>query len=284
MHDHASLLADLAPLPLRGRIVLVHSGYKALGAVRGGPEAVVAALIDAVGPDGTLMAPAFTTDLVDPATWPTPPTAERRDELLRTIPPFDPTSSAPYKMGAVAAALWRTPGAVRSHHPVTSWVALGRDAHALTAEHPLDDPEGPESPIGRAWKRDAVVLLAGVDHDANTTIHLAESLLDMPHLRELPDRYVTVEPDGTRVWRPIAKTTKCSDGFVRIGPHLDPATTWGRLGDAAVRGIRSADVVRIARALLVREPTALLCDDPTCVHCPTSARVLAAWRPPGDET
>jgi len=280
MHDLASLAADLRRLGVSpGGVVLVHSGFRSFGPVQGGPDAVARALLGASGPEGTILAPTFTTNLVDPYTWPVPPSPEERERLLQSIPYFDPQSSPPHKMGAVARALWRTPGARRSRHPVTSWVALGPLAESLMANHPLDDPEGIDGPVGRAYRADASVLLLGVDHDANTTIHLAESLLEMPHLTQLPDRFPVRGPDGARTWRAIRKTTKCSDGFVKLEPHLERAGVIrrGRVGDAPSQLLRSRDIVRVAVELLMRQPEALLCDDVECVHCPTSRRALVGF-------
>jgi aminoglycoside N3'-acetyltransferase len=265
-----------------GSLTLVHSSYRAVGPVEGGPAAVVRALLDAAGPTGTLLAPTFTTDLTDPYCWPVPPSAVERERRLATMPCFDPATSVPHKMGVIARTLWQTPGSLRSDHPVTSWTAHGPCAAELMRDQPRDDPEGRDGPVGRAWQRDAAVLLLGVDHDANTTIHLAECLLDMPHLRVLPDRYPTVSSAGQRQWRPVLKTTKCSDGFVKLGPELARAgvVRHGRVGAAACHHVRSRDVVRVAVALLRSEPTALLCDDPECVHCPSSRAALAGWKPP----
>jgi aminoglycoside 3-N-acetyltransferase len=280
MHSEASLARDLETLGVkRGGVLVVHSGFKAFGPVEGGPRGVVEALRIAVGAEGTLLAPTFTTQLTDPASWPVPSPAEERARILAELPFFDPGSSPPHKMGAVAAALWRTPGALRSDHPVTSWVALGPRAEELTRDHPREDPEGIEGPVGRAYRADAQVLLLGVEHDADTTLHLAECLLEMPHLFALPDRYPTRELDGTRSFRAVTKTTKCSDGFVKIDPHLESVTRKGRVGDAASRLLRARAIVRVAVGLLAREPAALLCDDPECVHCPISRALLAGWRP-----
>jgi aminoglycoside 3-N-acetyltransferase len=279
MYDTDSLTADLRALPLpEGVILVVHSGMRSLGPVQGGADAVIAALRAALGPGGTLLAPAFTTQLIDPYTWPVPPPPEERQRRMAEMPTFDPAASPPHRMGAIATALWKTPGALRSHHPVTSWVGLGPRAAELLADQPLDDPEGPKGPVGRAWQADAQILLLGVDHDSNTTIHLAESLLEMPHLLELPDRWPD-DSQGDRVWREVRKTTKCSDGFVKLRLPLQRAGVIGagHVGDAPVQLMRSQDVVAVATRLLAEEPTALLCDDPDCVHCPTSRRVLASW-------
>lgn len=282
MHTLESLTADLRDLPLpTDTVILVHSGYRAVGPVEGGPATVVAALRAAGGPTTTFAAPTFTSQLTDPYTWPVPPPPEERARIVEAMPRFDPAVSPPHHMGAIATALWRTPGALRSTHPVTSWSAIGPLAEALTRDPPLDDPEGANGTIGRVWRADGWVLLLGVDHDADTTIHLAESLLEMPHLLELPDRWPDEDERGTRIWREIRKTTKCSDGFVQIRPHIERAgiVRRGRVGSALAELLRSRDLVRVAGELLSEEPTALLCDDPTCVHCPTSRRVLTKFRP-----
>jgi aminoglycoside 3-N-acetyltransferase len=275
MHTAASLTRDLRALPFpEGAVVLVHSSFKALGRVDGGPAAVVAALRAAAGPGGTIAVPTFTNDLIDPYTWPTPPSPAERERILATMPTFDPARSPSHKMGAVAETLRQTPGTIRSTHPVTSWAAIGPLAEALTRDVSLDDPEGTDGVVGRAWARDGWVLLLGVDHDADTTIHLAESRLEMPHLLELPDRFPEDRPDGTRVWRPVRKTTKCSDGFVAIGPALEHVVVRGTVGDAPAQLLRSRAIVDVATAALTADPTALLCGDQGCVHCPTSRRVL----------
>ncbi|MBI4616668.1 MAG: AAC(3) family N-acetyltransferase [Planctomycetes bacterium] len=277
IHTSESLYGDLSALGVpEGALLAVHSSFRALGQVEGGPEAVVRALQRAVGERGTLLFPTFTTNLTDPEHWPVPPPPEERERLLETIPLFDPGASEPHKMGAIAIQAWKTAGAIRSRHPVSSWTAIGPLAEELARDHSLDDPEGPRSPIGRVHERDGWVLLLGVSHDADTTIHLAESLLDLPHLRVLPDRYPALDGSGRRVWREIAKTTKCSDGFTRLEEDLQRAGAirWRQVGDARSQLLRSREIVRVATERLRCDPTSLLCDDPRCVHCPTSRAVL----------
>lgn len=283
MHTLASLTADLRSLWPSSHApthLLVHSGFRAFGQVEGGPDTVVAALRAALGPDATFAAPTFTTNLTDPYVWTPTPSETERQRILAEMPAYDPAVSVPWRMGAVADAVWRTPGAVRSAHPVTSWAALGPDANALTRDIPVDDPEGRDGTLGRVWQRDGWVLLLGVDHDANTTIHLAESLLEMPHLLALVDRW---PDDGARprVWREIRKSTKCSDGFVALGPFVDRLglVRKGRVGDADARLMRSRALVAAVCERLGADPTALLCGDPACVHCPTSRRLLTGWTP-----
>ena len=59
--DRADISDDLASLGLRaGHHVLVHSSLSSLGHVDGGAETVVRALLDVVGPTGTVLVPTLT--------------------------------------------------------------------------------------------------------------------------------------------------------------------------------------------------------------------------------
>src|SRR5262245_25669165 len=61
--SRADLRRDLEHLGLRpGDTVLVHSSLSRLGFVEGGAEAVIDALLDAIGPSGTLCMPSFPFD------------------------------------------------------------------------------------------------------------------------------------------------------------------------------------------------------------------------------
>src|SRR4028118_1605020 len=71
----------------RGGVLLVHTSFRAVRPVEGGPLGLIAALRDAIGPEGTLVMPSWTGD---------------DDEA------FDPVATpASADLGVVADIFWR---------------------------------------------------------------------------------------------------------------------------------------------------------------------------------
>jgi aminoglycoside 3-N-acetyltransferase len=172
----ASLAADLQALGVRrGSVVLVHASMRSLGWVCGGTAAVVQALLDVLGDDGTLVVPTHTPENSDPAAWRHPPVPESWWQVIRDeTPGFDPAVTPSRWMGVIAEAVRTWPGARRSNHPHTSFAAVGPAADQVVSGHRLDGMLGESSPLGHLYALDGDVLLLGVDHTSNTSLHLAE--------------------------------------------------------------------------------------------------------------
>lgn len=158
-----------------GQTVLVHMAMSKLGWVVGGAEAVIRAFLEVLGESGTLMMPTHTLDNSDPAEWENPPVPQEWWQLIRDhTPAYNPHTTPSINMGVVPELFRTWPGAERSAHPATSFAALGPNAEFLTARHPLEDETGEESPIGKLYELGGHVLLLGVTHWENTSLHLAE--------------------------------------------------------------------------------------------------------------
>ncbi|WP_117215482.1 aminoglycoside N(3)-acetyltransferase [Allorhizocola rhizosphaerae] len=242
-----SLAAELAALGVRpGSVLLVHSSLKSLGWVCGGPVAVVQALLDALGPDGTLVVPTHTPDNSDPAAWQHPPVPESWWPVIREhMPAFDPAVTPSRWMGLISETVRTWPGARRSAHPQVSFAALGPAAEEVVAGHRLDDMLGESSPLGAVSRLDGDVLLLGVGHDSNTSLHLAEYRLPAPpRLRQ----GAAIFEDGRRAWVWWEDVDISEHDFERLGEDFDDtgAVAMGPVGAAACRLMRQHAAVDFA--------------------------------------
>jgi aminoglycoside N3'-acetyltransferase len=180
--------------------------------------------------------------------------------------PFDVQHSPARGMGVIAETFRSLPGVLRSDSP-HSFAAHGPHAATITAPHAPDDPHGPGTPVDRVRALDGQVLLLGVDHDANTTVHLAEALAGVPY--RLP-HYVTVLIDGVATRIDYDEIDCCCRGFAQVGEWLDARglQRHGRVGAASARLMRSREIVDVVLQELAHDRTRLLCPrDAGCEEC-----------------
>jgi aminoglycoside 3-N-acetyltransferase len=225
----ATLARDLRDLGLRrGAIVMVHAGLRAVGPVVGGPDQVIGALLDALGPQGTIMVYAGWEEMpYDYDSW-----DARQQRLWREeAPPFDPaTSRAQRGHGALVELLRTTPGARRSDHAEASIAAVGAQAEWITANHPQRYGYGEGSPLHRLVQAQGQVLMLGAPLDKVTLLHHAEHVAAVPDKKH--ERFgVPLLRDGQRVWGEILQYDT-SDGIVDA-----PYTLEQIAGDALTAGI-----------------------------------------------
>ena len=236
-HTVQSLASDLRALGVAaGDTLLMHSSARSLGFVAGGTQAVVQALLDALGPAGTLVVPTHTPDNTDPGDWCNPPVPEAWWPAIRLqAPGFDRCRTPSRWMGVIAETVRTWPGALRSDHPQVSFAALGRQAAAVTGGHRLTDALGESSPLGAIYRLDGKVLLLGCGHDSNTSLHLAE------WRQQSPPRAVTGasvrRADGTSEWITWTDVVARTDDFEQIGAAFEVAVglCTGEVGDADAR-------------------------------------------------
>lgn len=214
----SSLGSDFAALGIRpGMVLLVHASLSALGWVCGGAPAVILALEELLGEGGTLVMPTHSGDLTDPRDWRNPPVPEAWWELIRqNIPPFRPDLTPTRKTGAISETFRKQHGVLRSNHPHFSFAAWGVHAVMITEKHSLDHGLGETSPLARIYELDGHVLLLGVGHENNTSLHLAEYRASFPGKRTVKSG-APVIVNGNRAWAPIEEINLNADDFEIIG-------------------------------------------------------------------
>jgi aminoglycoside 3-N-acetyltransferase len=233
-----------------GQTVLVHMAMSKLNYVIGGAQAVVMALLDALGENGTLMMPTHTTYNTNPSEWQHPPVPESWWQPLRDhTPAYDPATSPTREMGVVPELFRTWPGTQRSLHPVLSFAARGPNAQFLLADHALEEDIGNRSPVGRLYELDGFVLLLGVGHANNTSLHLAEFRADYPGKKSIPSGCAMLV-NGRRQWVEYESLQLYPDDFDEVGAAFDLAQQIriGRIADAEVRFFRQRTLVDFAAA------------------------------------
>lgn len=235
-----------------GGVLVVHAAFSEVRPVEGGPRGLIDSLQAALGPAGTLAMPSM---------------ADVDDE------PFRPEATPCMAMGIVADTFRRLPGVVRSDSP-HAFAARGTHAAALTRPHPVEIPHGPESPVGRLYELDAQVLLLGVGHEADTTIHLAENLAGVRY--RLPSRS-TVLRDGRAVTVRYSEVDHCCENFSLMDGWLEAqgAQRRGRVGRASARLARSREIVHAALAHLKECETVFLHPAGACADCDEARAFMA---------
>lgn len=228
--------------------MLVHCSLRAVGWVCGGAVAVVQALLDVVGPDGTLVVPSQTTSNREPSLITDPPLPESWWQTYRDqLPGFDPAVTPSEGVGVVAERVRTWPGAARSAHPQTSFAAVGRRAGELMADHAPTCHLGEQSPLAKLVDAHAKVLLLGVGFDRATGFHLAEYQLPDPPTREYSS---VVESSSGRRWITYTDVNLDDSDFAPLGAafqHRSTNVVTGPIGNAASRLFPLAEAVTFAK-------------------------------------
>lgn len=220
------IAAGLLRLGVRpGMGLMVHSSLKSFGRVAGGAETVIAALMEAVTPAGTIMMPSFNHGA-----------------------PFKPggagcfnPNETPTTNGLIPETFRRRADVCRSLSPTHAFAAWGKHARRYTEYHHRTLTMGENSPLGLLYADGGYGLLIGVHYGANTFHHVVETIMGAPCLGARTEAYPVVLPDGRKVegrswgWRE------------RPCPHTDAG---GYGGLMAARGLQKVTTVGGSRLIL----------------------------------
>ncbi len=251
------LVLALRQLDLDGtRPALVHASLSAFGEMQGGANAVVGALLQHFH---TVVMPVFTyRTMVVPESGPEDNAIRygSQQEANKTAQVYQPDMPADPPMGVIAETLRCLPQASRSRHPILSFAGVNANKYldSQTREQPL-------APLAALMQERGWVVLLGMGHRANTSIHLGELLAG----RRTYTRWALVP--GKVLSCP--NFPGCSDGFDALQPHLAPVTRATQVGSAWVQALPISLVVRTVQQLVSEDPLALLCRRESCPRCQT---------------
>ena len=132
----------------KGDTLLVHSSYKSLGEVEGGPQTVIRALEAALGSEGTLIMPTFNFDFNKGVPW--------------------DVRSTPSKMGILTELLRKEPRAKRVFHPFYSFAIVGKHAEMLGRLRYKSSYER-NSVFGKLRDLDGKIMIIGLSYTNSMT-------------------------------------------------------------------------------------------------------------------
>ncbi|MCX8080616.1 MAG: AAC(3) family N-acetyltransferase [Bacteroidia bacterium] len=172
-----------------GDVWMVHSSLNAMGFVEGGAGTVVDAILELLGPEGTLVMPSF-------------PAVGKNADYVKTHRVFD-VQKTPSAMGVITETFRKMPGAARSWHLTDSVCAFGKHARYLTENHhECLRPHEEGSPFERFVRLEGKILLIGVHLDTLTLLHVSEDAIPgfrYPVYLQEPAEYEIITPDGKKI-------------------------------------------------------------------------------------
>jgi aminoglycoside N3'-acetyltransferase len=231
----------------QGDAVLVHSDISRIGWINGARnrddvlQSYQKAILDVLGPDGTLTALSCT------------------ESYARENRPYDHETS-PSEQGNLSEFIRSSPRAVRSLHPLFSVSAIGRLANRICVDGVSPTGFGHDSPFQRLRDVNAWIVCLGVDLRAMTFVHHIEQTYGVPY-------------GYTKEWTaPVIQSgQKVSRRFFAFVRYLDAGVNYdfskfqnelldlglaksARVGYGGVWGVRARDAFDIAMERLKDDP------------------------------
>ncbi len=264
------LRTALFKLGLSHTPVIAHASLKSFGEVVGGADAVLRAVLDSVW---ALVMPTFTyATMVTPQIGPPNNGIQYGgdQDLNRLAEPFRRDMPADRQMGIIPETLRCHPRARRSIHPIQSFAGIYADK--FLAAQTMQNPLGPIEALAEA---EGWVLLLGLDHTVNTSIHYAEKLAGRKQFVRwavLPDR--VIECPGF---------PGDSAGFEAIAPYLTGITRRVKAGEAVIQAMPLRPLIQVATERIKADPLALLCEREDCLRCNAVRQSVAAKEAAGGQ-
>ncbi len=222
-----------------GDVILVHSSLGSFGYVEGGADTVIDALLETIGPEGTVMVPTITA------------TANQNVDN----PPIFDVRNTPSWTGKIPEVFRKRPNAIRSLHPTHSVAAIGKLAKYLTKDH-INSPTpcGQNSPYMRLIELNGKVVFLGVTLKSCTLFHTIEEIADLPyHLQKTPVTAKIIDTKGNVIEKTMyIHLWGRERDFEKLEPKLleKGFMKIGKIGNADIRVLDAKPTVEFILDLL----------------------------------
>lgn len=249
----AELVSDLKKLGVQaGDILNVKCSMRSLGKVEGGAQTLIAALLEAVGGEGTIVTDSFVKVY--------------KPSVAEKMAPVD-EKSASY-CGVLANEMLKYPGVERSRHPVQKFAAIGKYAKEFCENHTDESYAYDILRImalkgGKNLKIGSDEQIPGVG-----TTHVAVGMLKLRNLRPYFGVYYMKNGQKTFFRRDWAGM--CVGSFNKFLPYYEKngdIIARGKVGNADSMLTSMRGTLKTEYDILKKDPSFLDCGDPFCIEC-----------------
>lgn len=255
MIDKNSLMSELAALGIRlGDILHLKVSMKAVGNIDGGANTLIDALLETVGPTGTIVCDSF---------------VESQLEVLRLFKKKVFSKNAVSYAGAFVNAMIKYPGVYRSSHPIQAFCAIGLKAKELTESFTVDSL--PYEFLEKLVSMNAKNLKIGPEDKVVGvgTTHIAICRLGFWQ-KQLPKGIYYYDDKHKLKWFRQSWADGCRKGFANLSPlyyEKGGVIAKGKLGETTAVVTDMKKTLEIEYDLLKHDPSAFMCNKKDCVYC-----------------
>ena len=252
------LISDLLNIGVKkGDLLHLKVSLRSIGKIENGANTLLDALLDVVGPEGTLVIDSFVT------IYPLPLSKEHR----RIVSRYDTPSYA----GVLANIMIKHPNMYRSNHPIHRFTAIGKKAKELMFKH---TPEShPYQPLVDMINLQGKNLTIGDKVAGVGTTHIA--ILAMGFNQKIPNYGVNYQNSGecVKLFKCNWVRGFCADGYwnlVKLYEERGGVIQKGKIGNASSMLIDMKKTYEIELSAMKDNPRIFLCDKPYCWQCRVS--------------
>jgi aminoglycoside N3'-acetyltransferase len=235
-----------------GCLLHLKVSLKSIGAIEGGANTLIDALLEVVGQAGTIVANGFISSYNLP--------------LSKSHAKIISTQLSPSYAGALANAMIAYPSMERSHHPIQKFVAIGAQAKELMEAHSSES--GAYDVLDVLIDKGALNLTIGDKLNIGGTAHV--SLIKSGLKKTIKPMGVNYKDDvGNINLFKVNWVGGCNKGFIKFNDHYKAAgiVLEGKIGYAPAFLTRMSNTLKIESEIINRDPSFFFCDDPTCKDC-----------------